>query len=374
MTPPQMDRIVLHQPLLELATIQEQGQGDRVYDAKVITGGVFMSGLPAPGAPVGARVRIRSEVIDRRHQTMDGKRIDLEHSDQLIDEVGFARRPVMNDGALRAQIVLQQARPKFTEALGFVEGRLQAKQVPNVSAEFGRPVFREATPEEKPFFDLDLVDFEAFEGIALVSQGACRPGNGDCGIGLKGHASSLLLMGATHKPRALSQDADVSGSRDSNMPGDEEAKKQAEKNQLDLTARVAELEACRVKNELALKARDEELLALKKAQAERDEQDRLSLLAQVKDAAPEGMDLKFLGDKPTKEHLVLALAAIKGSGQKSGGGRHTSPGSRDGERANDKLDLKGLRAKFRLTDQTASRLPKVMQKHTKEILGRGGVA
>lgn len=371
MTPPQMDRVVLHQPLLELATIQEQGQGDRVYDAKMITGGVFTSGL---GPNAGVRVRIRSEVIDRRHPTMEGKRVNLEHSDQIMDEVGFARRPVMNEGSLRGQIVLQQARPKFTDALGFVEGRLQAKQVPNVSVEFGKPVFREATLEEKPFFDLDLVDFEQFEGVALVSQGACRPGNGDCGIGLKGHASSLLLMGATHKPRALSQPDHVSGSRDSHMSAEEDAKKQAEKNQLDLTARVAELEACRAKNELALKARDEELLALKKAQADRDEQERLSLLAQVKDAAPEGMDLKFLGDKPTREHLVLALAAIKGSGQKSGGGRHTSPGSRDGERANEKLDLKGLRAKFRLTDQTASRLPKVMQKHTKEILGPGGVA
>lgn len=170
--------------------------GDVVEPAVLIRPGVFE---PGRGQQHTRRVAIPGEFIRQAADSMEGQPVNLGHSDEVQDEVGFvANVEVDADAALRADLVLQRSRPRFSDAVAFIEARRQAGQVPEVSVEIAADgvEFREAEPDEtfqgEPF-DVMLLAGQ-FQGVALLPKGACGADDG-CGVGLEGAAVMLEAPG-----------------------------------------------------------------------------------------------------------------------------------------------------------------------------------
>lgn len=185
-------RVSVRAPLALTLVVDASGNQDRVYQAVLLKPGVYMPGIGGGGD----RIFFPADVLERLAPSLEGKPVNLEHSTDLADEVGFTRNVRWQDGAIRGDIVLQAKRPKFTEAVGFVDGRLAIKQVPNVSVEFRAPVYVAAqNPGELAAYDKRLVDAKEFQGTAVLSRGACSQDAG-CGIGLKDLEAHVLKLGA----------------------------------------------------------------------------------------------------------------------------------------------------------------------------------
>lgn len=163
-------------------------QGDQVYRTAVIRPGVY---VPGGGPLAGKRIAITEQFIRNAAPTIEGEPVNLEHSQRVNDEVGFHRNPAVEEDergtVLRADLQIQQSRPRFEDAVSFIESRLTAGDVPEYSMELPTPEleWREAGPGETfqgEQFDIMLTD-GAFAGGALLSEGACTAEDG-CGVGL----------------------------------------------------------------------------------------------------------------------------------------------------------------------------------------------
>lgn len=178
-----LERLELHLPLdaMGFGLLVEDVNHDRVHGGVSIRAGIYIPGM---GNPARSRIRIRPEVLKAIASTWKGKKIDLEHSQDLEDEVGFIQDSYYSPDVqgIRKQLRLQATRPRFLDAVGFISGRLAAGQVPELSVEFENIVLRAADAREKAFFDLDLVGAVG-AGVALVTRGACGAPDG-CGIGM----------------------------------------------------------------------------------------------------------------------------------------------------------------------------------------------
>jgi len=132
--------------------------------------------------------------------------LTLNHSRDVIDEVGWWESPRVEDGRLRAVPVINLETAKGEAALGYVKNRLQAGLVPEVSVEVwvtidqddnGRKIARE--------LEIDKA--------SLVDRGACGPDKG-CGIGLKKEEKEEVDLGVVPKhPWRYSKDAGASWSK-----------------------------------------------------------------------------------------------------------------------------------------------------------------
>ncbi len=154
-----------------------------VFRVAVIRPGVY---TPGGGPSTGERIRVTEEFIRNAAPTLEGKPVNLEHSRTIQDEVGYHQNVLVEEDdegvVLRADIVLQPNRPRYDDAVSFIQSRLEAGSVPEYSMEFphASAVFR---PASDAGADLELVDGE-FAGGALVTEGACGAEDG-CGVGLE---------------------------------------------------------------------------------------------------------------------------------------------------------------------------------------------
>jgi uncharacterized Zn finger protein (UPF0148 family) len=179
-----------------------------VFEVAVIRPGVYTPG----GGPLrGERVAITEQFIRNVAPTLDGEPVNLGHSSSVRDEVGHHASPRVKEDdegtVLRADLVLQESRPRFDDAISFIEGRLQAGQTPEYSMEVNsrQTVVRKAEPGETyqgEEFDVAFVD-GALTGGAILSKGSCSPDDG-CGIGMeeadKEHAFCPECGGACPDP------------------------------------------------------------------------------------------------------------------------------------------------------------------------------
>lgn len=349
-------------------TADEVG-GDRLFEGVIIREGVFMPGL---GNPEGDRIFFDRDFLKRLAPTGEGKRVDLDHSRALEDEVGVMQQLRMDadEERLRAALVLQRKRPRFMDAIGFVEGRLQAKQVPNLSIEIINLVMRPATtPEEKAKWDFAMID-ATLDGIAILAQGACSDKDG-CGIGLAAKQAGftvLALQGSDNK----------------------EATTMCDQKELvaSLQAKVKALEDADTQKTAALTATKTELAAvttardtLKAAADEREREDREDLTTALKEALPTGTDIKaIVGENPTTQALAVALKALqhapKPAAPAKGGvslGRATIAGRPAPAQGADRAArLLALRRNVGLPEKSG--LPASMQRNTDALLATAAEA
>jgi hypothetical protein len=383
----QPQRLQLH---LDLATVGfgllvEEVDHDRVYDGVAIRAGIY---IPGVGNSTGLRIRIRPEVLRAIAPSWKGKKVDMEHQQDIENEVGFIQDSWYdaNVQGVRQQLRLQAARPKFLDAVGFVVGRTKAGQVPELSVEFEDTVFRSADAREKAFFDLDLVGATG-AGVALVSRGACGAKDG-CGIGLSYHTEA-----AKANPPPSNAAGGVSSHGDHpTMPCEAGCAQKFAKMEIDLQTAMKERDELRVKvgaHEATLKQKDVELTAANTVIQGFREAERQALLEGLKAVAPATADLKvILGAEPkdaSLDSIKTALAAFKAMGSKpapmDGAGRRSIQTKRD-EGAPDKASfLEAQRQKLGLAaadGKSASKLPLSMQRNTKALLGvpagKGGAA
>lgn len=384
-----------------------EDKAERVYEGVAIRQGVY---IPGVGNPLRLRVRMRAEVLRAIAPSGKGKKVDIEHLQDMENEVGYIRDSYYAPDKLgiRQQLGLQPTRPRFTDAIGFVEGRLQAGLVPELSIELENMVLVAADPRDKAFFDLDLVG-ATIAGVALVSKGACGSRDG-CGIGL---SFAEDLNANTNPSNPIDP---VTPFRDSSMPCD-----------ANCVTKHAELIAAKAKAEedklAAFKARDEalaaqkgveqklgeatttstslktELEATKTQLKERDgviqgykDAEKTALLEALQLHAPKTADLKQVLGLEAKQDLKeapipvieVALKAFKSHGSKpaapDGGGRRTIPTARDGSPFDAQKFLDAKREAMGLSAPDAQgnpkptkALPRALQKNTAALMGSPSV-
>lgn len=116
-----------------------------------------------------------TEEVAKAASSWDGQPLNLDHSAAVEDEVGFVKHPQMFDDALKAILVLNGQTAKYAVAKAYIDNRLAAGKVPEVSVGFYCDVEED---DEKA-----VARNMAGDHLALVTRGACSPENG-CGIGL----------------------------------------------------------------------------------------------------------------------------------------------------------------------------------------------
>ncbi|MCA1811451.1 MAG: phage scaffolding protein [Halobacteriales archaeon] len=342
-----------------------EADGERVFPAVIIREGVYVPGI---GNPNGERFFLSKEFLAKVAPSGEGKRVDLDHSDKPEDEVGVMRQVGMEEAAMRANLHLQANRPRFADAISFVEGRLKAKRVPNVSIELENIVTRPAkTPEEKAAWDHAAID-ATMEGVAILPLGACSDKAG-CGIGLAAKQAGFTVLalqgGDNRKDKPMCNDP--------NMVVSLQAEKKA------LEDRLKEKETALAEAKAQTTTLTNERDTLKATAAEREKQDIEDLTEAVKDALPQGTELAtVVGDKPTVASLTVALKALTiakpapsgGDGKPAVrlGGRTTAPSTRSDAPSGADRDarVKALRLKHGLPEK--SNLPPSMRRNSEARL------
>lgn len=330
--PLEHQRLALTMPLaFDSASITGE---DQVFRATVIRAGVFTPGL---GNPDGLRVHFSKEFLAENYQDLEGQKVDLEHLQDIENEVGFMRDVRFDGERVTADLVIQSDRPRFADAVGFINGRKESGLVPNVSVELENVEFVEA-PEGETEWDLSLTK-ATFTGVAILTKGACSDSDG-CGIGLSHYKSSAEGADtdadkASVTVLALTDSDGDSQTKGEPMPNENESGGPCQcqdGKDTDTTALKAELASAKS----ALEAMQAEAATLREQVMAYADAEREATLEAVTAAAPEGTDLKeVLGVEPTEADLrtlEVALSAFRASGlNKVGlsGGRHTATGKRD---------------------------------------------
>lgn len=367
---PCFSRVVL---LARLERGPARGDGDRDFPGVIIREGVYVPGI---GNPKGERIHFSREFLARIAPTGEGKRVDLDHSDAKEDEVGFMHDLAMDEANLRAVLTVQQARPRFADAVAFVDGRLALGKVPNVSIELENIVTRPAkTAAEKAMWDHDAID-ATLEGVAILPEGACSDKAG-CGIGLaaeKAGFTVLALQGIDNKEdeQPMCDQKDLVASLQADKKALEERLKEKDTA---LTAVTKERDEEKAAKASLTKERD----TLKATADAREKEDREDLTAALKEALPDGTDLEsIVGKEPTVQALSVALKTIgaqpkprtpQGGAPAAGGqrlGRHTAANPRSGDNAAPTADrtarVLALRKRVGLPEK--SPLPAKMQRNS----------
>lgn len=387
-----LERVQIHQPLdpLSFAFLVEEGNHDRVYDCTAIRPGIFVPGIGNAGK---LRIRIGAEFLKRVAATGKGKKIDLEHKQDMDNEVGVVQDSYYHEAEarLRQQLRLQAMRPRFMDALGFVESRLKAKQIPEVSVEFEKIIVRPAEAFEKPFFDVDMLD-AVLEGTALVTKGACGAKDG-CGISLCAAELTHLVVapgdaaGADANKNPLNPAPAVSSlGAPPPMPcGDQTCLQKHAKMEVDLQQATANVKDLTSK----LAAAEEKATALAKdnkdltgtVQSYKDAE-KTALLETLQAAAPKGTDLHAvlqlekgadLKSAPVAT-IQVALASFKAMGAKpaaEGGGRHTQVTKRDPPKGgqDSATYLQAMRERMGFSNKEGrTRVPAVMEANTRRLM------
>ena len=364
--------------LAALTTNVEQHSHPRAYQAVIIREGVFVPGLGNAGAK---RFFFPRTTLARMAPTGEGKTVNLEHSRTVADEVGILQSVKMDvdEVRMRAELILQPHRPRYTDAFGFIEGRLAAKQVPNVSIEVIDIITRPAEPgasyNGQPYDEV-IVD-AILDGCAILPLGACSDKQG-CGIGLEAHQQFPVLafqpLGAEPDDATNQETNDHMDNPPKGAPAGASGTPAGcgcgnAPTLAGLQAKVTELTT-------ALEAKTSEATTLAEQVKGYEAAELQALQEAVSAAAPSGTDIKtIVGAQPTKAALTAVLAAFQAAKPKDdakgfSAGRKTQAGARDDKDATavapNKDHLTAMRAKLGLAEKT--KLPASMQRNTGKLL------
>lgn len=121
-------------------------------------------------------VLVPTDELGKAADTFDHQPLNIDHSWRVEDEVGFIDKPVLQGKVLRAMMHLNPKTAKYAVAKAYIDNRVAAGTVPEVSIGF--------------YCDVDEAEDGAFvardmkgDHLALVTRGACSPEDG-AGVGL----------------------------------------------------------------------------------------------------------------------------------------------------------------------------------------------
>jgi len=167
------DRVLLHlssrmfKPLMSKEKPQEFSEFDR---ATMIVGDGTYNGIYFP-----------AEELEKAFPTWENQPINLDHSDKIEDEIGFIRQVVYDsvNKKITCKPFLNDTAPKVAVAAGYINGRLAAGTIPEVSIGVWLDRYEEEFGDDTRLVARNLYG----DHLAIVTRGACSPENG-CGIGL----------------------------------------------------------------------------------------------------------------------------------------------------------------------------------------------
>ena len=119
------------------------------------------------------------EELEKGYTSLLNKPMKLNHTDDIMYEIGYGYDPRYSNGRISVQPVIVPETKYAETALGWIKCRHDAGQVPEVSVEVWTSQAKETIDDGEVMVARDL----EFEGFALVSKGACSPETG-CGIGM----------------------------------------------------------------------------------------------------------------------------------------------------------------------------------------------
>jgi len=123
-----------------------------------------------------------AEELEKAYKTWENQPVNLDHSERTEDEVGFIKEVVYDtiNKRITARPFINDLAPKAAIAAGFINGRLAAGTIPEVS--IGVWVDREEETDDNGDVRFTARNLQG-DHLALVTRGACSPDDG-CGIGM----------------------------------------------------------------------------------------------------------------------------------------------------------------------------------------------
>ena len=121
------------------------------------------------------------EELEKAFMSWDKQPINLDHSESIRNMVGYVEEPQYFNGKITVRPVLDEKLPAYSFAKAYIDSRIGAKAIPQVSV----GVWIDRVPEEMEEGETRITarNLEGYH-LALVAHGACSPQDG-CGIGLE---------------------------------------------------------------------------------------------------------------------------------------------------------------------------------------------
>ena len=161
--------VEINDPDTDLAEAKEDVVG--FVESTVLVGDGTYNGMYFP-----------AEELEKAFHTWDKQPMNMNHSDDIKDEVGYITKPRYDTGTkqLRVTPILNKETFGYDVANGYIQNRMKAGKPPEVS--IGLWVDREYELMKDETERLTARNLQG-DHLALVSRGACSPEAG-CGIGL----------------------------------------------------------------------------------------------------------------------------------------------------------------------------------------------
>jgi hypothetical protein len=125
-------------------------------------------------------------VLEKCYKSFDKQPININHSDKVEDIVGHIAEPRFDSNKITVRPVLHENTVKYNVAQGFINSRIRANAVPEVSVGIwvDKTFIDEEERENYPNNAIFVASNGEGDHLSLVTRGACSPEDG-CGIGLK---------------------------------------------------------------------------------------------------------------------------------------------------------------------------------------------
>ena len=135
-----------------------------------------------------------ADEVQRATLGFDKQPINLDHSDLVENIVGYVTEPLFEGNKISVKPVLDQDTFKYKVAKGYIDSRLRAGMIPEVSI---------GVWCDKEFEDLNGTETLVARNLhadhlAIVTRGACSPQDG-CGIGLKHEEVTVVVTNDSDK-------------------------------------------------------------------------------------------------------------------------------------------------------------------------------
>jgi len=124
-----------------------------------------------------------ADEIEKAYHTMERQPFNLDHSDRVEDEIGFVKDVKFENGKMLLTPIICEHTAKAQIAEGYIKERKNAGKTPEVSIEVWASKAEEEVEINNEKIKVPVARDYEFDGMALVTRGACSPSAG-CGVGI----------------------------------------------------------------------------------------------------------------------------------------------------------------------------------------------
>jgi len=126
------------------------------------------------------------EELEKFYQTFNKQPININHSDKIEDIVGYITKPKFENDKITVKPVLDSETSKYNVAQGYINSRIRADSVPEVSIGvwIDKTFIEEEDRDNYPSNAVFVASNGEGDHLSIVTRGACSPKDG-CGIGLQ---------------------------------------------------------------------------------------------------------------------------------------------------------------------------------------------